>query len=165
MSSTDRRRIRSISRVSTLTPPCSAATWPSSEVPAPNGTIGAPCARQALTTAAASSVSRGSTTTSGSAGGCQDSSVPCRRRTSAPVRTRPASSAAVRSSTRSPTLRRLRDDRDLRDRDLGHLGDLRHLRDLGLGGRLVAAARLVVPALAAVAGAGLFGRVRVLARL
>ena len=32
--------------MSTDTPPCSAATWPSSDVPAPNGTIGAPCARQ-----------------------------------------------------------------------------------------------------------------------
>ena len=27
--------------MSTLTPPCSAATWPSSDVPAPNGTSGA----------------------------------------------------------------------------------------------------------------------------
>ena len=31
-----------ISRMSTQTPPCSAWTWPSSEVPAPKGTSGAP---------------------------------------------------------------------------------------------------------------------------
>ena len=59
MSSTDSRRIAFISVMSTDTPPWSAATWPSSDVPAPNGTIGVPCARQIRTTAAASSVSRG----------------------------------------------------------------------------------------------------------
>ncbi len=59
MSSTESRRIAFICVVSTETPPLSAATWPSSDVPAPNGTIGVACSRQIRTTAAASSVSRG----------------------------------------------------------------------------------------------------------
>ena len=59
MSSTESRRIAFIRVMSTDTPPLSAATWPSSEVPAPNGTIGAPWSRQTRTTAAASSVSHG----------------------------------------------------------------------------------------------------------
>ena len=45
--------------MSTLIPPCSAETWPSSEVPAPNGTIGAPWRAQTPTIAAASSVPAG----------------------------------------------------------------------------------------------------------
>ena len=59
MSSTDRRVIAFICVMSTLTPPRSAATWPSRLVPAPNGTIGDPWALQIRTTAAASSVLRG----------------------------------------------------------------------------------------------------------
>ena len=59
MSSTESRVIAFIWVMSTDTPPCSAAMWPSSDVPAPNGTIGVRCARQIRTTAAASSVSRG----------------------------------------------------------------------------------------------------------
>ena len=54
---------------STQTPPASAFTWPSSDVPAPNGTSGTPCARQAFTIATTSSVERGQTTTSGGAAG------------------------------------------------------------------------------------------------
>ena len=56
MSSTDSRKIAFICDMSTETPPSNAATWPSSDVPAPNGTIGVPWSRQIRTTAAASSV-------------------------------------------------------------------------------------------------------------
>jgi hypothetical protein len=41
-SSSPMRRIRFISRRSIVMPPCNACTWPSSDVPAPNGTIGTP---------------------------------------------------------------------------------------------------------------------------
>ena len=58
-SSTDRRRMAFISRMSTQTPPCSAWTWPSSEVPAPNGTSGAPWRAHTPTMPAASSVLAG----------------------------------------------------------------------------------------------------------
>ena len=59
MSSTESRVIAFICVMSTLTPPSSAAMWPSRLVPAPKGTIGVPWAAQIRTTAAASSVLRG----------------------------------------------------------------------------------------------------------
>ena len=58
-----------ISRMSTLIPPASAATCPSSEVPAPNGMSGSRCSIATRTIAAASSIVRGQTTTSGRASG------------------------------------------------------------------------------------------------
>ncbi len=47
------------------TPPSIAATWPSSEVPTPNGITGEPCLRARRMMAATSSVFSGNTTTSG----------------------------------------------------------------------------------------------------
>ena len=67
--SSDRFEIRFISRMSTEIPPASAATWPSSEVPAPNGTIGSRWAAATRTIAAHSSIERGQTTASGRASG------------------------------------------------------------------------------------------------
>ena len=43
--------------ISIETPPCGALTWPSSDVPAPNGMIGASCAAQMRTTSTTSCVS------------------------------------------------------------------------------------------------------------
>jgi hypothetical protein len=77
MSSTDRRRTASIRDMSTQTPPRRAATCPSSDVPAPNGTSGVRRRAHARTTPAASSTLSGHTTMSGGAGGWKDSSVPC----------------------------------------------------------------------------------------
>ncbi len=54
---------------SMLTPPCRAPTWPSSEVPAPNGITGTAAAAQAATTAATSSVDSAKKTASGGADG------------------------------------------------------------------------------------------------
>ena len=68
-SSSEGRPIAFISRMSTEIPPASAATWPSSEVPAPNGTSGSrwlsgdPDDRRRLLDV------RGQTTTSGRASG------------------------------------------------------------------------------------------------
>src|SRR4029453_12913394 len=50
-----------------------ALTWPSSELPMPNGTIGRRCFAQTLTMSATSSVDCGKTTASGSPGACHDS--------------------------------------------------------------------------------------------
>ena len=61
-------RVRSM-----LTPPRTALTWPSIELPMPNGIIGTRCSAQAATTAATSSVDSGNTTASGLAGVCHDS--------------------------------------------------------------------------------------------
>ena len=55
------------------TPPRTALTWPSIELPMPNGIIGTRCSAQARTTAATSSVESGNTTASGFAGACHDS--------------------------------------------------------------------------------------------
>ena len=49
------------------TPPYSAATWPSSDVPTPNAITGTRAARHSRTIAATSSFVSGNTTTSGSA--------------------------------------------------------------------------------------------------
>src|SRR4051812_4202765 len=101
MSSTESRRIASMRVMSTDTPPLSAATWPSSEVPAPKGTIGAPCSAQTRTTRAASSTSSGKTTRSGDDGRWNDSSRPCCARTSAPDTTRSGASARTSASFRA----------------------------------------------------------------
>src|SRR4029453_5368843 len=69
MSSTDRRSTRAIPPMSTETPPRSAAMWPSSEVPAPKGTIGTPCSAHARTRRAHSWPSGGGGTRGGGAGG------------------------------------------------------------------------------------------------
>ena len=50
---------------SSETPPCGALTWPSSEVPTPNGTIGASCLAQSFTTSVTSSLDSANTTASG----------------------------------------------------------------------------------------------------
>lgn len=54
-------------------PPCIALTWPSSEEPMPNGTIGARCREAACTIALTSSVLTGKTTASGAPAACHDS--------------------------------------------------------------------------------------------
>ncbi len=87
---------------SSETPPCSALTWPSSEVPAPKGTIGASWAAQMRTASITSSRLSANTTASGGAFSSQVSVWPCCRRTASEV-TRPlpkrAASAPVRSAT------------------------------------------------------------------
>ena len=99
MSSIDRRRIASMRLMSTDTPPRSAATWPSSDVPAPNGTIAAPCSAQTRTTRGGLlDVDAGRRRGPGGAGAWNDSSVPCWRRTSSPFRTRSGASAAASAS-------------------------------------------------------------------
>ncbi len=65
MSSGLTRRILSICVTSIEMPPCSAATWPSSEVPVPNGIMGTPWPAQILTIAATSSVDCAKATASG----------------------------------------------------------------------------------------------------
>jgi hypothetical protein len=59
--------------ISIDTPPDIAFTCPSSDEPAPKGTIGAPYGAAAATMPHTSSVLVGKTTISGSAGGCHDS--------------------------------------------------------------------------------------------
>lgn len=68
-SSSERVPIAFISRMSTVIPPARAMTWPSSEVPAPNGTSGNRYSAATATIAAASSTLRGHTTMSGRASG------------------------------------------------------------------------------------------------
>ena len=68
-SSTDSRVIVSMRDMSMLTPPCSAAMWPSSDEPAPKGIIGVPCRAQVRTITTASSTVSGKATASGGAGG------------------------------------------------------------------------------------------------
>jgi len=103
MSAIERRKTRAISRMSTDTPPASGITWPSSDVPAPNGTIGTPRSWHARTIAAASSVERGNTTASGGSGACHDSSLECWRTTSGPVSTRSPPSRSRSASSADPT--------------------------------------------------------------
>ena len=62
---------------SRLTPPHSAATWPSSDVPAPNGTTGAPSCLATRSAHTTSPSCRANTTTSGGQGSWKLSSVPC----------------------------------------------------------------------------------------
>ena len=50
---------------STLTPPCTASRWPSSDEPTPKGITGTACAAASATTAATSSVLSQNTTASG----------------------------------------------------------------------------------------------------
>ena len=58
------------------TPPLVASTWPSTEVPTPNGIIGTRWRAQALTIATTSSVEWGNTTASGGVTGYDEMSVP-----------------------------------------------------------------------------------------
>ena len=58
------------------TPPFSAATWPSSEVPVPKAMTGTPCAAQAATASLTSAVLRANTTASGGQAAKCDSSLP-----------------------------------------------------------------------------------------
>ena len=58
------------------TPPRTAWTWPSSEVPVPKGTTATPAAAHSLTMAATSSVVSGKHTAAGGSAGCQLSSLP-----------------------------------------------------------------------------------------
>ena len=62
---------------SSETPPCGALTWPSSEEPTPNGTIGASCRAQSLTRSITSSLSSANTTPSGGSFLSQVSVCPC----------------------------------------------------------------------------------------
>ena len=84
--------------MSMLTPPRRAMMWPSSDEPAPNGTIGVSWRMHVRTISRHSSTVSGNTTASGNAGGWNEESVPWRRRMSSPVWTRSAPSAAVSSS-------------------------------------------------------------------
>ena len=58
------------------TPPCTAITWPSTEVPTPNGIIGTRWAAQARTMATTSSVLSGNATASGGVTGYDEMSMP-----------------------------------------------------------------------------------------
>src|SRR5919112_1023058 len=66
--------MRFISAVDSATPPTVARTWPSSELPAPNGITGRPSREQTARAAATSAVVRGKITQSGRAGASTDSS-------------------------------------------------------------------------------------------
>ncbi len=77
MSSALTRRMWFISRRSIVMPPRMALTWPSSDVPAPNGMTGSRCTALIFTMAATSSVVRGKHTMSGAAGVWYDSSWLC----------------------------------------------------------------------------------------
>src|SRR5277367_2836072 len=84
------------------TPPCSALTWPSNEVPTPKGTIGASCAAQMRTVSMTSSLVSANTTASGGATASQVKVWPCCIRTASDVTSRlpkRAASAAVSSPT------------------------------------------------------------------
>ena len=87
-----------MSRKSTDTPPSGALTWPSSEVPTPNGMIGTPFAAQMRTICCTSAVFCGNTTASGGWLGTQVSVLPCCSRTACEVTTR-LPKAAVSSRT------------------------------------------------------------------
>ena len=76
-----------------LTPPWSAATWPSSEVPVPKGMTGVRCAAHILTMLATSSPDTGNATASGGYGLWKDSSRPCAARTSGAIDKRSPNSA------------------------------------------------------------------------
>ncbi len=95
-----RRTIFVMRETSTLTPPCTASRWPSSDEPMPYGITGTACAAASVTTAATSSVLSQNTTSSGGVTGNGDSSRPCCSRTAAaleqrsPKRWRSASSIA-----------------------------------------------------------------------
>ena len=84
---------RFIRERSTQTPPYSAATWPSSDVPTPKAITGTRAACASRTIAATSSVVCGNTTTSGSAASARPSPWPCcsrrRARRLAPARRNP----------------------------------------------------------------------------
>ena len=91
--------MRSIPVRSMQTPPCTAATWASSEVPAPKGTTGTRCAAHVRTMALTSSVDRGKHTASGGHVSWFDSPWPCWSRTAAAVESR--SPTSERSSART----------------------------------------------------------------
>ena len=76
-----------MSRTSIETPPCGALTWPSSEVPVPNGMIGTRCAAQIRTISCTSSVDCGNTTASGGWFSIQVTVLPCCSRTACEVTT------------------------------------------------------------------------------
>ena len=74
-----------MSRTSIETPPCGALTWPSSEVPVPNGITGTRCAAQMRTISCTSSVDCGNTTASGGWFSIQVMVLPCCSRTACEV--------------------------------------------------------------------------------
>ena len=90
---------------SSETPPATAATWPSSEVPAPNATTGTRCSAQTSTTRPTSSVERAKATASGGCTGWCASPRPCCSRSAAavvnrsPRSCRSAAKARVRSGS------------------------------------------------------------------
>ena len=77
-----------MSRKSTDTPPNGALTWPSSEVPVPNGMIGTRCCAQMRTICCTSSTDCGNTTASGGWFSIQVSVLACCSRTACEVTTR-----------------------------------------------------------------------------
>src|SRR6516225_1117713 len=76
---------RSMRETSTLTPPCTASRWPSSDEPAPYGITGTRCPAAHATTKATSSVLSQNTTASGGGTSNGDSSRPCCSRTASAV--------------------------------------------------------------------------------
>src|SRR6266853_1423909 len=76
-----------------------ASTWPSSEVPTPNGIIGVLWRRHRSTMSRTSSVDSGNTTASGAAYGKYDSSLPWCSRTPREVVTRSPRTARISSSS------------------------------------------------------------------
>src|SRR5712692_294699 len=84
-----------------------ASTWPSSEVPTPNGIIGVLWRRHRSTMSRTSSVDSGNTTASGGAYGKYDSSLPWCSRTPREVVTRSPSSARISSNSAASNSRGL----------------------------------------------------------
>ena len=98
----------SIAVRSSETPPWTGSTWPSSELPAPNGITGTPCSEQMRRIAATSSVLCAKATASGSRGAKRDSSRLCRPSTDGEVAKRSPSSSPSAVAAASFTARRLR---------------------------------------------------------
>ena len=90
------------------TPPWGALTWPSSEVPVPNGITGTRCSAQMRTISATSSVESAKATASGGWFGNQVSTLACCSRTVALTVSRSPSrwpiDAIARATASSPAL-------------------------------------------------------------
>ena len=100
-----------MSRKSIDTPPSGALTWPSSEVPVPNGITGTRCAAQMRTISCTSSVLCGNTTASGGWFAIQVSVLPCCSRTACEVTRRLPKRARARAMTASTAFGSRRADR------------------------------------------------------
>src|ERR1700722_8761370 len=94
-----------MSRKSSEMPPRGALTWPSSDVPTPNGITGTRAAAHSRTTCCTSSVVCGNTTASGGWFAIQVTVLPCCSRTACEVTRRLPNCAASAAMTPSTALR------------------------------------------------------------